>query len=585
MDEAAIITKLKKAPKTVLDAARNDSISALMELAMYWHRVPELLDMGVLEVYYGRLDASEAPDSEASESLASTRAFASLLGFTNLGILGNDKAGRQAAERLLQAWPGIFKWAFYFFTSRVKSTAQPPQIRRNAVRLAALETPGAVEMATFIWFFEDSIPAPSMLKFPICTMALDSLLRMGDVGNLNRVMAASGGNADGIAKLVMKRIKIEMRKPAIETMHATPSIHLLGKFSHPPQHLLRYAFVAHGAVGTMTHLLLACITQMATSQTECHHQVIMGCFVYIRNAPQSNCTDGFKWVLEAVKAGLLLAFVNASPHYSMMPPRHQEYILEIIELIVPRYLVYRTVINNVHAALAIAQASPYIASVFQSPAKGVWEAFVRVAKDRKAFERQSVVPQGQFLVCDNSKCLKTALRAQFRKCSACGHMNYCSKECQTMAWKEGDHKTVCKLKQRERIDHRSISNTDALFIYKLSFCDAVQNLAHIKTKAACTYPGMPLYELVVNIDYMCHPERYAVSPLAGYRPGGTQEPRQAALLDMVREDPRQWMVVEAMVAHGGGGRRLMSARANVWELPPDTLGELYDEGGLSAEVD
>ncbi|KZP20988.1 hypothetical protein FIBSPDRAFT_741512 [Athelia psychrophila] len=559
--------------------------------------------MGVLEIFYRNLNASRVPDSEASESLASSLAFTSLLGLTNLGKLGNDKAGRQAAERLLKSWPGIFKWAFYFFTVRVKSTAQTPQIRRSgmdilsgmlysicgeeAVRLAVLDTPGALEMATFIWFFEDSVPAPSMIDSPICTMVLDCLLRMGDVGNLNRVVAASGGNADGMAKLVMKRIKSEMRKPAIDIMHATPSIDPLGKFSQPVQHPLRYAFVAQGAVGTVTHLLLACIAQRATSQTTGHPQEIAGCFAYIRNAMQSDCTDGFTWVSEAVKAGLLLAFVNASPHYSTLPTQHQEFILVIIELIVPRYLVYRTVINNVHAALAIAQASPYIASVFRGPAKDAWEAFVRLAEDRKAFERHSMPLQVLLIVCDNAKCLKTAPKAQFRQCSACMNTNYCSRECQTIAWKEGDHKTMCKLKKQERIENKtSISKTDAFFINKLSFRDTLRNLDHIKTKAASTYPGMPLYALIVKIDYTCYPEIYAVSPLAGYQRGVTQEPRHAALLDRVREDPRQWTVVEAMVAHGEGGRLLMSARSNLWALPPDTLSrELQDGGSLSAEVD
>lgn len=78
-----------------------------MDLANYWYRVPELENMGVLEVFYGHLDASEAPsDSEVSDLPALNQANMSLAGLSHLGILADDEAGRQATERLLKSWPG-----------------------------------------------------------------------------------------------------------------------------------------------------------------------------------------------------------------------------------------------------------------------------------------------------------------------------------------------------------------------------------------------------------------------------------------------------------------------------------------------
>ncbi|KZP20980.1 hypothetical protein FIBSPDRAFT_861135, partial [Athelia psychrophila] len=75
-------------------------------------------------------------------------------------------------------------------------------------------------------------------------------------------------------------------------------------------------------------------------------------------------------------------------------------------------------------------------------------------------------------------------------------------------------------------------------------------------KAASTHPGMPFDALLVQIDYTCHPETYAVVPLVGYDHGS---PRQAALLHKVREDPRQYAVVEAIVTHGKYRQLLMAA--------------------------
>ena len=68
----------------------------------------------------------------------------------------------------------------------------------------------------------------------------------------------------------------------------------------------------------------------------------------------------------------------------------------------------------------------------------------------------------------NHQCQKVGTKEDMRACSACLYTYYCSKvrfeynvvqqqqtdsslECQETAWKEGDHKTMCKMKQQERL--------------------------------------------------------------------------------------------------------------------------------------
>lgn len=95
---------------------------------------------------------------------------------------------------------------------------------------------------------------------------------------------------------------------------------------------------------------------------------------------------------------------------------------------------------------------------------------------------------------------------------------------------------------------------------------------------------MPLDAFVVQIDYTCQPETYNVVPLASYHL--RSERQEALLLDRVRRDPRRYTVIEVMIPRGEYPEVLLTVRFNLWAPPSDTLsGELYDEGGLSAEVD
>lgn len=92
-----------------MDAARHGSIRELTELANYWQEVPELQEMGVLEVFYAHLDATKAPDAPITgveASPASKRAYMALLGLTHIREFANNKSGRVAAEKLLKSWPG-----------------------------------------------------------------------------------------------------------------------------------------------------------------------------------------------------------------------------------------------------------------------------------------------------------------------------------------------------------------------------------------------------------------------------------------------------------------------------------------------
>jgi hypothetical protein len=91
-----------------LESARRGSITDLTELANFWQETPNLLGMGVLDVFYAHLDLGKAPtthDPAAGASLAANRAFMSLLGLSKAGNFISDR--KEYLGAIIKAWPGI----------------------------------------------------------------------------------------------------------------------------------------------------------------------------------------------------------------------------------------------------------------------------------------------------------------------------------------------------------------------------------------------------------------------------------------------------------------------------------------------
>ncbi|KAJ7894937.1 hypothetical protein B0H14DRAFT_3426538 [Mycena olivaceomarginata] len=106
--------------------------------------------------------------------------------------------------------------------------------------------------------------------------------------------------------------------------------------------------------------------------------------------------------------------------------------------------------------------------------------------------------------CENVECHKFDAKNTVHKCGGCSMTLYCSKECQTLAWKQGGHKTMCKMKQHERL----------VFFRHLSIRDTWHHLLLLWRLACSTYPALRSCELLIHIDYTAVPPAYSVVPLA-----------------------------------------------------------------------
>ncbi|KAJ7852082.1 hypothetical protein B0H14DRAFT_2581117 [Mycena olivaceomarginata] len=111
---------------------------------------------------------------------------------------------------------------------------------------------------------------------------------------------------------------------------------------------------------------------------------------------------------------------------------------------------------------------------------------------------------GRAVTCENVECHKFDAKNTFHKCCGCSTTLYRPKECQTLTWKQGGHKTMCKMKQRERL----------VFFRHLSIRDMWHHLPLLRRLTCSTYPALRSCELLIRIDYTAVPPAYSVVPLA-----------------------------------------------------------------------
>ena len=132
-------------------------------------------------------------------------------------------------------------------------------------------------------------------------------------------------------------------------------------------------------------------------------------------------------------------------------------------------------------------------------------------------------------------------------------------ECQAIAWKEGDHRNVCKLKQQERTgtselgyhsprntyDHAEgkmtkVSKRDSAFFHAISVFDVHKNIRKLRERAKREYPDSLPASFVVLIDFSVTPAVYNLKPIEQYSRDGhstTAQARNDAIIESARDYP------------------------------------------------
>lgn len=185
---------------------------------------------------------------------------------------------------------------------------------------------------------------------------LDPLFAHADPASHDQTLKAARDNADQVAKLALARLSKEGQKAPTEGKLMEIHTAILNQLSREPKHPLRNALLVAGSIITVTKNLVSISGQIHNVSTNpTLIEAMISCFEHLGDCIES--TDGFTWVSQSVKAGLLLAYVKSSPVYSNLDPEDCNMVFSILKDVVPRYMVYRSVVQTVGTALDLVQKS------------------------------------------------------------------------------------------------------------------------------------------------------------------------------------------------------------------------------------
>ncbi|KAJ7641920.1 hypothetical protein FB45DRAFT_1054305 [Roridomyces roridus] len=136
---------------------------------------------------------------------------------------------------------------------------------------------------------------------------------------------------------------------------------------------------------------------------------------------------------------LTIASCGQQPH--LFETRTHAFLKQILCELLPCSTLYSKVLRQMEH-IAADMATPEFAASGLLP---LWTSFIGLVDNRlrvlNALESGDI---SSMRACDNMLCGKLGLRADFERCGGCLSFYYCSKQCQSVDWEDGGHKSTCK---------------------------------------------------------------------------------------------------------------------------------------------
>ncbi|KAJ6616134.1 hypothetical protein B0H10DRAFT_1411550 [Mycena sp. CBHHK59/15] len=154
---------------------------------------------------------------------------------------------------------------------------------------------------------------------------------------------------------------------------------------------------------------------------------------------------------------------------------------------------------------------------------------------------------------------------EFRRCSGCLSLYYCSKKCQILDWQEGRHRSLCRIIQNRR-QRECLSRTrDKSFMRALLHAHFDTCKQDIYVRQAMRLRQHPSNHVCTLFDYTRGPLRLEISTVAPPITSPDLDDLRALRVDLVSRVQRSGGRMEIGLIElevGGGRRKLLPMRSS-----------------------
>ncbi|KAF7372890.1 MYND-type domain-containing protein [Mycena sanguinolenta] len=468
MHPALTLDNLKRLPPTLRSAANaaispNRSVADLRRVQRHLATATESQFIWTLPVFYINLDPAAIPSLDEFDTKAPSSDAVSAIGraFCSLEELSVMRFPESAGVYI---WPRFWPWAQFIHLYRDYLPGIPPQREDDFCRALLsftvtlthhrdthariVSTPWFWYLLGRTWSHLPAIKDPSKQDLAVNDIAF-FLIEEGITKppNMDEFLSGVGGTLADVARLVISFTDCILPKgdAALDDRH----IHFLAFI------LIFVCFVdpalAAGAqpmadLGQFGKALLErnFIGVLIKAICSLSKSVIRDALHPAQKAVELLATvlqtrDGYSQILAAIDEGLLRALILAAQS-DFADDLDHEYFVRLLR----RFLFHHRYLSALGRALEGIINLLNTAAFRQCKTYKLWNQFFSVARER--LEVLTAVDSSKCVrnvACDNLQCCEIGVKTEFRRCSDCQSMYYCSKTCQIMNWRHGGHRETC----------------------------------------------------------------------------------------------------------------------------------------------
>ncbi|KAJ7736143.1 hypothetical protein B0H16DRAFT_123905 [Mycena metata] len=174
------------------------------------------------------------------------------------------------------------------------------------------------------------------------------------------------------------------------------------------------------------------------------------------------CSPAQPWIVESLRAGLLPAVFACSSRGN--EERTEDLLEDLLQNTLPGSTIHHSVLSQRELSLSDVRDFDAKELIVSPTVLRSWREFLLLAEDRlsamKAYDACSFTCPW---TCGDLSCDKLDSNHDFKRCSACRSIYYCSPECQAKDWRRGGHRQTCDALYNRRRRNSHISAKDRAF--------------------------------------------------------------------------------------------------------------------------